>query len=167
MKSRATSKSQVLGDMHGNIIHLYERECSLQRRHQKVIEESPSTAINQDVREQMGRVAVEAAKAVNYVGAGTVEFLVDARQNFYFLEMNTRIQVEHPITELVTGVDLVKAQIEDCRPESLWPYGKTRSSRRGWAIEMSDLCRGPSSGLLSVSWENTNLTHAWRLWHPR
>ena len=125
---------QVLGDTHGNIIHLYERECSLQRRHQKVIEESPSLAINQDVREKMGQVAVEAAKAVQYVGAGTVEFLADAHQNFYFLEMNTRIQVEHPITELVTGVDLVKAQIEIAAGEPL-AIKQQDVRQRGWAIE--------------------------------
>src|SRR5262245_2212778 len=103
---------QVLGDTHGNVIHLYERECSIQRRHQKVIEESPSLAIDQKTREAMGAVAVQAAKAVDYVGAGTIEFLVDQQRNFYFLEMNTRIQVEHPITEMVTGVDLVRAQLE-------------------------------------------------------
>src|SRR5439155_1225286 len=103
---------QVLGDTHGHVVHLYERECSIQRRHQKVIEESPSTAIDQKTREEMGRVAVAAARAVDYVGAGTIEFLVDQERRFYFLEMNTRIQVEHPITEAVTGVDLVKAQIE-------------------------------------------------------
>src|SRR5262249_15741587 len=125
---------QVLADTYGHTIHLYERECSLQRRHQKVIEESPSTAISPAVREQMGRVAVEAAKAVNYIGAGTVKFLVDARQNFYFLEMNTRIQVEHPITELVTGVDLVKAQIEIAAGEHLALQQKD-IQQRGWAIE--------------------------------
>src|SRR5262249_15818555 len=97
---------QVLGDTHGEVIPLYERECSIQRRHQKVIEESPSLAIDQKTREEMGRVAVQAAKAVDYVGAGTIEFLVDQSRKFYFLEMNTRIQVEHPITEAVVGVDL-------------------------------------------------------------
>ena len=134
---------QVLGDTHGNIIHLYERECSLQRRHQKVIEESPSTAIDQDVRERMGKVAVEAARAVNYVGAGTVEFLVDAQQNFYFLEMNTRIQVEHPITELVTGVDLVKAQIEIATGEPL-AIRQHEVQQRGWAIECRIYAEDPA-----------------------
>ena len=138
---------QVLGDTHGNIIHLYERECSLQRRHQKVIEESPSTAINQDVREQMGKVAVEAAKAVHYVGAGTVEFLVDAQQNFYFLEMNTRIQVEHPITELVTGVDLVKAQIEIAAGEPL-AIQQQEVQQRGWAIECRIYAEDPARDFL-------------------
>jgi len=103
---------QVMADTHGNTVHAFERECSIQRRHQKVVEESPSPAVTPEIRTAMGEVAVRAARAVDYVGAGTVEFLVDADRNFYFLEMNTRIQVEHPITELVTGVDLVKAQIE-------------------------------------------------------
>ena len=134
---------QVLGDTQGNIVHLYERECSLQRRHQKVIEESPSTAITPAIREQMGKVAVEAAKAVNYVGAGTVEFLVDAHQNFYFLEMNTRIQVEHAITELVTGIDLVKAQIEIAAGEPL-PYKQDEIQQRGWAIECRIYAEAPT-----------------------
>lgn len=134
---------QVLADTYGHTIHLYERECSLQRRHQKVIEESPSTAIRKSVREQMGQVAVDAAKAVNYVGAGTVEFLVDARQRFYFLEMNTRIQVEHPITELVTGVDLVKAQIEIAAGEHLALQQKD-IQQRGWAIECRIYAEDPA-----------------------
>jgi acetyl-CoA carboxylase biotin carboxylase subunit len=102
---------QILADQHGNIIHLFERECSVQRRHQKVVEETPSPFITDDLRREMGKQAVEAARSVNYTGAGTVEFLVDSNHNFYFLEMNTRLQVEHPITERVTGVDLVKQQI--------------------------------------------------------
>ncbi len=134
---------QVLADSFGHTIHLYERECSLQRRHQKVIEESPSLAVNDTVREQMGRVAVEAAKAVNYVSAGTVEFLVDAKQNFYFLEMNTRIQVEHPVTELVTGVDLVKAQIEIAAGEHLTLQQKD-IQQRGWAIECRIYAEDPA-----------------------
>jgi acetyl-CoA carboxylase biotin carboxylase subunit len=134
---------QVLADTYGHTIHLYERECSLQRRHQKVIEESPSTAINDAIREQMGQVAVEAAKAANYVGAGTVEFLVDAHQSFYFLEMNTRIQVEHPVTELVTGVDLVKAQIEIAAGEHLSLQQKD-IQQRGWAIECRIYAEDPS-----------------------
>ncbi len=102
---------QILGDRHGNFIHLFERECSIQRRHQKVIEESPSVIVTPEMRAAMGKVAIEAARAVRYEGAGTCEFLVDRNRNFYFLEMNTRLQVEHPITERVTGVDIVKEQI--------------------------------------------------------
>ena len=102
---------QILGDQYGNVIHLCERECSVQRRNQKIVEESPSAFVTPELRQKMGEAAVAAAKAVNYVGAGTIEFLVDKHRNFYFLEMNTRLQVEHPITEEVVGVDLVKEQI--------------------------------------------------------
>lgn len=102
---------QILADEHGNVIHLGERDCSIQRRHQKVIEESPSVAIDDKLRKKMGEAAIKAAKACSYVNAGTIEFLLDKDKNFYFMEMNTRIQVEHPVTELVTGVDLIKAQI--------------------------------------------------------
>jgi acetyl-CoA carboxylase biotin carboxylase subunit len=125
---------QVLGDTHGNVVHVYERECSIQRRHQKVIEESPSPVLDAKTREAMGRVAVQAAKAVSYVGAGTIEFLVDSRRNFYFLEMNTRIQVEHPITEMVTGIDLVRTQIEVAAGERL-PFRQEDIQQRGWAFE--------------------------------
>ena len=102
---------QILADNYGNVLHLFERECSIQRRHQKVIEEAPSTFVDQDTRERIGGVAVKAAKAINYTNAGTVEFLMDKDKNFYFLEMNTRLQVEHPITEMITGFDLVEEQI--------------------------------------------------------
>ena len=102
---------QILADSHGNVVSLGERECSIQRRHQKLIEEAPSPAVDNDLREKMGKVAVKGAKAVNYVGVGTIEFLLDKNKKFYFMEMNTRIQVEHPITEMVTGVDLIKQQI--------------------------------------------------------
>jgi pyruvate carboxylase subunit A len=103
---------QILADKHGNIIHLGERDCSIQRRHQKLVEITPSLMLDDDLRSRMGEAAIKAARATNYVSAGTVEFLVDNDKNFYFLEMNTRIQVEHPITEEVTGIDLLKEQIE-------------------------------------------------------
>jgi len=125
---------QVMADTHGNTVHVFERECSIQRRHQKVIEETPSPAIDDDIRERMGEVAVQAARAVNYVGAGTIEFLVDADRNFYFLEMNTRIQVEHPITEMISGVDLVRTQIEVAAGGRL-PFRQKDLVRRGHALE--------------------------------
>lgn len=125
---------QLLADAHGNVIHLGERECSLQRRHQKVIEEAPSVAMKPALRRQMGDVAVAAAKAVNYVSAGTIEFLLDRDKNFYFLEMNTRIQVEHPVTELVTGVDLVQEQLRVARGRKL-RYRQSQIKMKGWAIE--------------------------------
>ena len=103
---------QILADEHGNMIHLGERDCSVQRRHQKLLEESPSPALNAGLRKRMGDAAIKAAKAVNYHGVGTIEFLLDAQNNFYFMEMNTRIQVEHPVTEMVTGIDLIKEQIK-------------------------------------------------------
>ena len=110
---------QVVADKHGNVVHLNERECSLQRRHQKLLEESPSVVMDEELRARMGEVAVQAAKAVNYESAGTIECLVDNNKNFYFLEMNTRLQVEHPITELVTGIDIVKEQIRIARGRKL------------------------------------------------
>lgn len=127
---------QILADTHGHTIHLFERECSIQRRHQKMIEETPSPLLTPELREEMGKVAVDAARAVGYSGAGTIEFLVDARHHFYFLEMNTRLQVEHPITERVTGVDLVKQQIRiaegqtlDIRQEDLFQRGHSIECR--------------------------------------
>jgi acetyl/propionyl-CoA carboxylase alpha subunit len=138
---------QVLGDTHGNVVHLYERECSIQRRHQKVIEESPSMAIDQKTREEMGRVAVQAAKAVDYVSAGTIEFLVDQDRRFYFLEMNTRIQVEHPITEAVTGIDLVRAQLEIAAGRPLG-FRQEDVVQRGWAIECRIYAEDPENNFL-------------------
>lgn len=123
---------QVMGDRYGNVIHLGERDCSIQRRHQKLIEESPSPLIDADLRERMGAAAVKGAKAVSYLGAGTVEFLVDDERNFYFMEMNTRIQVEHPVTEEVTNVDLLKTQIQVAAGERL---SKKKIKPHGHAIE--------------------------------
>jgi acetyl-CoA carboxylase, biotin carboxylase subunit len=127
---------QVLADAHGKVIHLGERECSIQRRHQKLLEESPSPFVGDDeeFRQYMGSVAVKASEAVNYVNAGTIEFLVDKDKNFYFLEMNTRLQVEHPVTELVTGVDIVKEQIRIARGRPL-RHKQEDIKMSGWAIE--------------------------------
>ncbi len=125
---------QILGDSHGNYIHLGERECSVQRRHQKVVEESPSVLMTPELRQEMGATAVAAARAVNYIGAGTVEFLVDRNRNYYFLEMNTRLQVEHPVTEMVVGFDLVKEQIRIARGEKL-SHPQEEIFMRGHAIE--------------------------------
>ena len=110
---------QIMADKYGNVVHLGERDCSIQRRHQKVLEESPSIAISEELRKKMGETAVKAAKAVGYENAGTIEFLLDKNKNFYFMEMNTRIQVEHPVTELVSGLDLIKEQIRVAAGEKL------------------------------------------------
>lgn len=134
---------QLLADEHGNVVHLGERECSLQRKNQKVLEESPSPIMTPDLRERMGSAAVAAAKVSGYQNAGTIEFLVDADRNFYFMEMNTRIQVEHPVTELVTGIDLVKAQIRIAAGEELW-FTQDDVKLSGHAIECRINAEDPS-----------------------
>jgi acetyl-CoA carboxylase biotin carboxylase subunit len=125
---------QILADNYGNVVHLGERECSIQRRHQKLLEEAPSNFLNESLRRKMGKAAVDAAKAIKYVGAGTVEFLVDQNGNFYFMEMNTRIQVEHPVTEMITGLDLVTEQILIAQGERL-RFKQNDIQLRGHAIE--------------------------------
>jgi acetyl-CoA carboxylase, biotin carboxylase subunit len=135
---------QILGDLHGNLIYLGERECSLQRRHQKEIEECPSPFLNEDLRRRMGETAIKIGKLAGYSNAGTVEFLVDARRNFYFLEMNTRLQVEHPVTEMVTGIDLVKNQILIAAGESLG-LRQEDVQWRGAAIECRIYAEDPAN----------------------
>ncbi|MBF8962229.1 acetyl-CoA carboxylase biotin carboxylase subunit [Pontibacter sp. FD36] len=138
---------QVLGDTHGNIVHLFERECSIQRRHQKVIEEAPSAVLTPELRDEMGRCAVDVAKACDYVGAGTVEFLVDENLNFYFLEMNTRLQVEHPVTEQITGLDLVKEQILIAEGNPL-SFRQEDLTINGHALELRVYAEDPANNFL-------------------
>lgn len=138
---------QVLGDKHGNVVHLFERECSIQRRHQKVVEETPSPILNHEVRMKMGADAVAAAKAVNYYGAGTIEFIVDDDLNYYFLEMNTRLQVEHPITERVVGVDLVKQQINIANGMEL-SFRQEDLKQHGHAIEVRIYAEDPDNNFM-------------------
>lgn len=146
---------QIFGDTHGHIVHLFERECSVQRRHQKIIEETPSPVLTPELRAEMGKAAVAAAKAVDYYNAGTVEFIVDSRpsasgqhlQPFYFLEMNTRLQVEHPVTELTTGLDLVQWQIRVAAGEH-FPYQQEQLAQRGHAIECRIYAEDPANGFL-------------------
>ncbi|MCC7533156.1 MAG: acetyl-CoA carboxylase biotin carboxylase subunit [Bacteroidia bacterium] len=138
---------QILGDNYGNIVYLFERECSIQRRHQKLVEEAPSSCLTPAIRKAMGEAAVNVAKACNYTGAGTVEFLVDEQLNFYFLEMNTRLQVEHPVTEQITGLDLVKEQIRIARGEKLG-YSQDDLKIHGHAMELRVCAEDPLNNFL-------------------
>ena len=138
---------QVLADTHGNCVYLFDRECSIQRRHQKVIEEAPSAVLTPELRKEMGEAAVKVAKACDYVGAGTVEFLLDEKLNFYFLEMNTRLQVEHPVTEMVTGVDLVREQINVARGQKL-SFSQEDLTINGHSIEVRVYAEDPANNFL-------------------
>ncbi|MGY5846801.1 acetyl-CoA carboxylase biotin carboxylase subunit [Salegentibacter sp. HM20] len=138
---------QILADTHGNILHLFERECSVQRRHQKVVEEAPSVVLSDKMRKQMGKAAVKVARSCDYVGAGTVEFLYDENDNFYFLEMNTRLQVEHPVTELITGIDLVEQQIKIARGEKL-KFSQEDLKISGHALELRVYAEDPLDDFL-------------------
>lgn len=138
---------QVLADSHGNVVHLFERECSVQRRHQKVVEEAPSVVLTDKIRAAMGAAAVDVAKACDYEGAGTVEFLLDEKKNFFFLEMNTRLQVEHPVTEMITGIDLVEEQIKIARGEKL-SFDQNDLKIKGHAIELRIYAEDPMNNFL-------------------
>ncbi|WP_118976476.1 acetyl-CoA carboxylase biotin carboxylase subunit [Taibaiella koreensis] len=138
---------QLMGDQHGNCVYLFERECSIQRRHQKLIEEAPSSCLTPDIREAMGKCAVDVARACNYYGAGTVEFLVDEELNFYFLEMNTRLQVEHCVTEMISGIDLVKEQIRVARGEKL-SFSQEDLHINGHAIELRVCAEDPMDNFM-------------------
>ncbi len=147
---------QIMADKHGNVVHLGERDCSIQRRHQKVLEESPSVAISEELRRQMGETAVKAAKAVGYENAGTIEFLLDKNKNFYFMEMNTRIQVEHPVTELVSGLDLIKEQIRVAAGEPL-SISQADVHLKGHAIECRINAENPSRNFMPCPGLITNI----------
>jgi acetyl-CoA carboxylase biotin carboxylase subunit len=147
VKSPRHIEFQILADKHGNVIHLFERECSVQRRHQKIVEEAPSSILSPSLRLEMGKCAVEIAKACNYTGAGTVEFLLDEESNFYFLEMNTRLQVEHPVTELITGLDLVKEQINIADGKKL-SFEQSDLKIAGHAVEVRVYAEDPANNFL-------------------
>ncbi|MDZ7694147.1 MAG: hypothetical protein U5K69_24010 [Balneolaceae bacterium] len=138
---------QIIADEHGNTLHVFDRECSIQRRHQKVIEEAPCAILSPEMREEMGQAAIAAAEACDYVGAGTIEFLVDKDRNFYFLEMNTRLQVEHPVTRLITGFDLVRLQILVAEGKEL-PIAQEDITRTGHAVECRIYAEDPRDNFL-------------------
>lgn len=138
---------QILADAHGQTLHLFERECSIQRRHQKVVEEAPSSVLTESLREAMGQAAIKVAQSCDYIGAGTVEFLLDENHNFYFLEMNTRLQVEHPVTELITGLDLVELQIKIARGEAL-SLKQSDLQIKGHALELRVYAEDPANDFL-------------------
>ena len=140
-------RCKILADNYGNTVHLFERDCSIQRRHQKVIEEAPSAVLDENLRQKMGEAAVLVAKSCNYSGAGTVEFLMDENLNFYFLEMNTRLQVEHPVTEMITGLDLVEQQINVARGQKL-AFTQNDLNIKGHAIELRIYAEDPSNNFL-------------------
>jgi acetyl-CoA carboxylase biotin carboxylase subunit len=146
---------QVLGDQHGNVVHLFERECSIQRRYQKVVEEAPSPVVTPEIREAMGKAAVEVAKSCGYYSAGTVEFIMDEKRNFYFLEMNTRLQVEHPVTESITGIDLVKEQVKIAQGEAL-SFAQKDLTIRGHSIELRVYAEDPTNNFLPDIGKITN-----------
>jgi acetyl-CoA carboxylase biotin carboxylase subunit len=145
---------QIMGDQYGKVCHLSERDCSIQRRHQKLVEETPSPAVNQELRDQMGEAAIKGAKAINYEGAGTIEFLVDKHGKFYFMEMNTRIQVEHPITEEVTDYDLIKEQIKVAAGV---PISGTNYAPKMFSMECRINAEDPANGFRPSPGKITNL----------
>ena len=138
---------QIFGDQHGNVVHLFERECSIQRRHQKVVEEAPSSVLTPELRAKMGEAAINVARSCGYYNAGTVEFILDENKNFYFLEMNTRLQVEHPVTEQITGIDLVKLQIKIAEGEKI-PFRQEELKIHGHAVEVRVYAEDPANNFL-------------------
>ena len=169
---------QVFGDDHGNVVHLFERDCSLQRRHQKVIEEAPAPGMSAEMRAAMGQAAVTAAKAINYSGAGTIEFIADVSEGlradrFYFMEMNTRLQVEHPVTELITGHDLVEWQLRVANGEAL-PVAQDDLTIKGWAFEARLYAENAEKGFLpatgtlkTLTFPDESRSRADRYWRAR